>query len=94
MNILFSTKALGDYKVLSRELKKIIDKQFDFLLGDLRHPSLHAKKYEEARDVWQARINKDWRFYFCPPSCLERRNAVLEWGKPFFLGRETEKEEG
>jgi len=64
MNILFSTKALGDYKVLSRELKKIIDKQFDFLLGDLRHPSLHAKKYEEARDVWQARINKDWRFYF------------------------------
>jgi plasmid maintenance system killer protein len=28
------------------------------------HPSLHAKKYHEAHDLWQARVNKDWRFYF------------------------------
>ena len=33
-------------------------------MNDLRHPSLHAKKYDEARDVWQGRINDDWRFYF------------------------------
>jgi len=25
---------------------------------------LRAKKYDEARDIWQARINRDWRFYF------------------------------
>jgi hypothetical protein len=25
---------------------------------------LHAKKYDEALDRWQARVNKDWRFYF------------------------------
>jgi hypothetical protein len=25
---------------------------------------LNAKKYNEAEDKWQARINKDWRFYF------------------------------
>jgi len=31
---------------------------------DLRHPSLRAKKYDEARDLWQARVNKAWRFYF------------------------------
>jgi plasmid maintenance system killer protein len=31
---------------------------------DLSYPSLHAKKYDESRDVWQARVNKDWRFYF------------------------------
>jgi len=30
----------------------------------LRHPSLRAKKYDEARDIWQARINSGWRFYF------------------------------
>lgn len=35
-----------------------------FLLRDLHHPSLHAKKYDEARDLWQARVNDDWRFYF------------------------------
>jgi plasmid maintenance system killer protein len=31
---------------------------------NLRHPSLRAKKYDEARNIWQARVNKDWRFYF------------------------------
>jgi len=25
---------------------------------------LRAKKYEGAEDVWQARVNRDWRFYF------------------------------
>ena len=25
---------------------------------------LRAKKYDEARDIWQARVNDDWRFYF------------------------------
>jgi hypothetical protein len=25
---------------------------------------LHAKKYDEANDIWQARVNRSWRFYF------------------------------
>ena len=28
------------------------------------HPLLRAKKYDEAKNRWQARVNKDWRFYF------------------------------
>lgn len=36
----------------------------NFLVRNLAHPSLHAKKYDEANDRWQARINDDWRFYF------------------------------
>jgi plasmid maintenance system killer protein len=41
-------------------------KQLDFLLADRRHPSLNAKKYPEGGDpeLWQARVNDDWRFYF------------------------------
>jgi plasmid maintenance system killer protein len=39
-------------------------KQLRLLERDLRHPSLHAKKYDEAADIWQARVNDDWRFYF------------------------------
>ena len=39
-------------------------KQLRFLAGNLNHPSLHAKKYDEAKDVWQGRVNKNWRFYF------------------------------
>jgi hypothetical protein len=33
-------------------------------LSDIKHPSLHAKKYNEKDDIWQARITRDWRFYF------------------------------
>ena len=39
-------------------------KQAGFLLRDIRHPSLRAKKYNEADDVWQARVDKNIRFYF------------------------------
>lgn len=35
----------------------------NFLARDLRHPGLHAKKYDEADDRWQARVTNDWRFY-------------------------------
>jgi hypothetical protein len=31
---------------------------------NLRHPSLRAMKYDEARDIWQARVTRGWRFYF------------------------------
>ncbi len=34
------------------------------LLLNLNHPSLHAKKYNEAANEWQARVNRGWRFYF------------------------------
>lgn len=39
-------------------------KQIAYLLYDIRHPSLHAKKYDESQDIWQARVDKNFRFYF------------------------------
>jgi len=45
-------------------IQKAFYKQAKFLLENLRHPSLKAKKYDEARDIWQARVTRDWRFYF------------------------------
>ena len=33
-------------------------------LNNLRHPSLHDKKYDEVQGIWQARVNGGWRFYF------------------------------
>ena len=41
-------------------------KQIAFVSVNIHHPSLHAKKYDETNGVWQARINRDWRFYFIP----------------------------
>jgi mRNA-degrading endonuclease RelE of RelBE toxin-antitoxin system len=46
------------------EVKKAFNKQARLLLENLHHPSLHAKKYDESGDLWQARVNRDWRFYF------------------------------
>jgi len=31
---------------------------------NLAHPSLHAKRYDQSQDLWQARINQARRFYF------------------------------
>ena len=49
-----------------RAVQKATDKQLRLLAGNLRHPSLNAKKYPESgdADLWQARITKGWRFYF------------------------------
>ncbi|HWZ31532.1 MAG TPA: hypothetical protein VNX18_09385 [Bryobacteraceae bacterium] len=44
--------------------QKACDKQLELLIQNPRHPSLRAKKYDESRDIWQARVNRDWRFYF------------------------------
>jgi hypothetical protein len=45
-------------------VRKAFYKQVAFLAGNLHRPSLHAKKYNEADDVWRAQVNRDWRFYF------------------------------
>jgi hypothetical protein len=36
----------------------------DLLTENLRHPSLRAKKFDGRANLWQARVNRDWRFYF------------------------------
>jgi mRNA-degrading endonuclease RelE of RelBE toxin-antitoxin system len=56
--------ALKSYQAAPPAVQKAFDKQVKLLLENLQHPSLHAKKYDEAKDVWQARVNRDWRFYF------------------------------
>jgi len=45
-------------------VQKAFFKQIRFLEQNLHHPSLRAKKYDEAEDRWQARVNREWRFYF------------------------------
>lgn len=48
----------------SLAVQKKFHKQVSFLLQNVRHPSLHAKKYLESEDVWQARVDDNVRFYF------------------------------
>lgn len=64
MKIVLSDRAIEALGDAPAGVRRAFDKQLRFLAGDLRHPSLRAKKYDEASDVWQARVNRSWRFYF------------------------------
>ena len=54
-------RALNDFP---DSIKKKLKKQVGYLVRDIRHPSLHAKKFDESLDLWQARVDKGVRFYF------------------------------
>jgi mRNA-degrading endonuclease RelE of RelBE toxin-antitoxin system len=64
MKIAYAKTALHALNDTPAPVRKAFYKQAAFLLQDLHHPSLHAKKYNVAEDKWQARVNKNWRFYF------------------------------
>ena len=60
----YPNRAIDALTDAPRSVQKAFDKQLRFLVANLQYPSLHAKKYNESGDLWQARVNKDWRFYF------------------------------
>jgi mRNA-degrading endonuclease RelE of RelBE toxin-antitoxin system len=64
MKIAYTKTALDALKDIPAPIRKAFYKQAGLLLQDSRHPSLRAKKYSEAEEKWQARVNKSWRFYF------------------------------
>lgn len=64
MQLRYSAHFLRQYAAAPDAVRIRFDKQTRFLVQNLGHPSLHAKKYDESRDRWQARVNKNWRFYF------------------------------
>jgi hypothetical protein len=64
MKLAYTQNALGTLSHLPLPIRKAFYKQAAFLVANLHHPSLHAKKYSESEDKWQARVNRGWRFYF------------------------------
>ena len=64
MKHIFSDIFLSQLAVLPAVVRKKFEKQLKFLLQDIRYPSLRAKKYDEKKGIWQARVDDDVRFYF------------------------------
>lgn len=60
----YTERFLRGYNEAPLQIRKAFDKKADLLLKNLRHPSLRAKKYDKAHGIWQARVTRDWRFYF------------------------------
>ena len=64
MELLRSIRFERSYAKAPQRVQRAFDKQSLLLLHNLHHPSLRAKKYDEGQNLWQARVNKSWRFYF------------------------------
>ncbi len=64
MRLLRTRHFVRDYSKAPQAIRRAFDRQLGLLLQDLHHPSLRAKKYDESKHLWQARVNRDWRFYF------------------------------
>ncbi len=64
MKLRLTERLRRSYEAAPLQVQKAFDKQARLLVQGLRHPSLRAKKYDEARDIWQARVTEGWRFYF------------------------------
>ena len=56
--------AVKDYVEAPLAVQRAFEKQVKLLVENFRHPSLRIKKYDESRNIWQARVNRAWRFYF------------------------------
>ncbi|OFW41656.1 MAG: hypothetical protein A3J28_17000 [Acidobacteria bacterium RIFCSPLOWO2_12_FULL_60_22] len=64
MKIVLSNRAIDALTNSPPSTQRAFEKQLRFLAHNLHHPSLRAKKYRETEELWQARVNRNWRFYF------------------------------
>jgi plasmid maintenance system killer protein len=64
MELVFAERFDQSLRRAPAPVQRAFWKQAGFLLSNLHHPSLRSKKYEGTDDLWQARVNRDWRFHF------------------------------
>lgn len=64
MHLFYTERFKRSFESAPLSIQDAFHRRIAFLLQNLHHPSLHAKKYDESRGIWQARVNKNWRFYF------------------------------
>jgi mRNA-degrading endonuclease RelE of RelBE toxin-antitoxin system len=64
MDLEFTARAQKDLAGLPPRVKAQAQKQLALLCENQRHPSIQAKKYEGTDDIWQGRVNRNYRFYF------------------------------
>ena len=64
MRLHYTERFRRSYDSAPRNIQRAFDRRAALLVNTLRHPSLRAKKYDKANDIWQARVNGGWRFYF------------------------------
>ncbi|MBI4295267.1 MAG: hypothetical protein HY669_03780 [Chloroflexi bacterium] len=64
MKILFTEQFEQAYEKLTTAEKRSVRKALALLGDNLRHPSLHVKKMEGRKNIWEARPSKRLRMTF------------------------------
>ena len=49
------------YRLLSRDVQQLADKNFYLLKSDPHHPSLHLKKVGKTKQLWSVRVGVHYR---------------------------------
>ena len=52
------------YAKLPLAIRKKVDRQIKHLAQDIRHPAINAKKMIGVGDIWEARVDRQYRFTF------------------------------
>lgn len=55
---------LKAYRQLPSSIQKKVDRNLQFLLNDITHPGLQAKKMTGMGGIWEARVDLHYRFTF------------------------------
>ncbi|MBI2639809.1 MAG: hypothetical protein HYW90_02865 [Candidatus Sungbacteria bacterium] len=63
MEIVYTGPFKRDYKDLPQNIQRALGKALGFLLENIRHSSLRAKKLP-GTEIWYARISRGYRFTF------------------------------
>ena len=64
MKLNYSPHFLRNYSKAPADIQRAFQKQAMLLVENPGHPSLRTKKYDESAGLWQARVTRNWRFYF------------------------------
>lgn len=64
MKIALTDSFRKDASHLPVSIHKKIDRQLKFLAQNILHPGLRAKKIQGQSDIWEARVDRSYRFTF------------------------------
>ena len=64
MRIVRTDSFKGNYGKLPEKAKRQVDKTLQFLVANLSHPSLRAKKIRSRENIWEARVSRGYRLSF------------------------------
>lgn len=53
-----------DFKKLPKEIRIKTEQSLRFLVENIHHPSLRARKMEGVRDIWEASVTMQYRITF------------------------------